>query len=453
MKGTDYMEKEKITLIGGGSLQWTPKLLVDFVLTDELKGSHICLYDIDEKALSLMHCLGKRIIKEAKKDFHLTSTTSLEEALQDANYVILSISTGGLAAMRYDLEIPLKYGIYQSVGDTVGPGGLSRALRSIPVVVNICKKMESLCPNTWLINYTNPMSTLCRAINKTTRVKTIGLCHELLFVLRTLKQMFKAEKELDIQAKVAGINHFTWILQLKVKNKDGFPLLREYIEQEDKRLKKQIDTLDWESLDPFKDNNLLKFELFKIFGYLPAAGDRHIAEFFPYFLTERTHAGKKYGIKLTTIEDRLERVERARSKIQSIIDGKESMKLEHSEEKACDIIAVLTTGEQKIFMMNLPNRGQVTNLPSEVIVETPVLVDGNGIHPISVGELPPGILGLMFKHITNQEMIVEVALTGNKKLALQALVNDPLVRNWEDAPKILDEILQANADYLPQFQL
>lgn len=445
------MEKEKITLIGGGSLLWAPKLLVDFVLTDELQGSHICLHDTDEEALSFMHRLGKKIIREAKKDFHLASTTSLKEALEDANYVILSISTGGLATMGYDLEIPLKYGIYQSVGDTVGPGGLSRALRSIPVVVDICKKMESLCPKAWLINYTNPMGILCRAINKTTHIKTIGLCHEVLFVLQTLKQIFKAEKESDIQVKTAGINHFTWILQLKVKNKDGFPLLREYIEREDKRLKKQIDTLDWESLDPFKDNNLLKFELFKTFAYLPAAGDRHIAEFFPYFLTKKTRAGKKYGIKLTTIENRLEMMERIRREVQSIIDGKQSMKLEPSGEKVCHIVSALTTGKQKTFMMNLPNGGQIANLPSEVIVETPALVDANGVHPVSVGEIPSVILGLMSKHITNQEMIVEAALTGNKDLALQALVNDPLVRNWEDAPKMLNELLQANADYLPQF--
>jgi len=448
----NHVKKRKITLIGGGSLEWTPKLLVDFALTNELKGSHICLHDIDEKALNLMYCLGKKIIKETGNDLHLSGTTSLEEALEDTNYVILFISTGGLATMRYDLEIPVKYGIYQSVGDTVGPGGLSRALRNIPVVVDIAKKMEHLCPDAWLLNYTNPMSTLCRAINKTTCIRTMGLCHELISILRTLKEIFKVGKDSEIQVKTAGINHFTWILELKVKNKDGFLLLKEYIEREGEGLKKQVDTLDWESLDPFKDNNLLKFELFKTFGYLPAAGDRHVAEFFPYFLTEETSTGKKYGIKLTTIEDRLERVEKARAKVQSIIDGKQSIKLEHSGEKACDIISASANGKESIFMMNLPNQGQITNLPSEVIVETPVLIDANGVHPILIGELPLGILGLTLRHITNQEMIVEAALTGNKGLALQSLVNDPLVRNWENAPRMLDELLQANANYLPQFQ-
>jgi len=445
------MRKEKIALIGGGSLLWAPKLLVDFVLTDELQGSQMCLHDIDEKALTLIYRLGRKIIEEAKRDFYLTSTPLLEEALEDASYVILCISIGGNTTMRYDLEIPLRYGIYQSVGDTVGPGGLSRALRSIPVAVDICKKMESLCPDACLINCTNPMSTLCRAINKTTCIKTIGVCHELHFVLQTLERLLKVERGSDIQAITAGINHFTWITELKVKGKDGFPLLAEYIKRKEKRLKRQLETLDWESFYSFNDNNLLKFELFKTFGYLPAAGDRHIAEFFPYFLTEETQAGRKYGIKLTTIEDRIRRMEQTKENLRPIIDGKQSMELTHSEEKVCDIIAALATGKQKTFMINMPNQGQIANLPSEVIVETPALVDANGVHPIPVGEIPPGILDLMLHHITNQEMIVEAALTGNKTLALQALVNDPLVRNLEDAPKMLEELLQANADYLSQF--
>jgi alpha-galactosidase len=446
------MKNEKITLIGGGSLLWAPKLLGDFVLSDELQESQMCLHDIDEKALTFVYHLGKKITGEAKKEFHLTSTTSLEEALADASYVILCISVGGNATMRYDLEIPLRYGIYQSVGDTVGPGGLSRALRSIPVAVDMCNKMEDLCPDAWLINCTNPMSTLCRAISKTTCIKTIGVCHERHFVLQTLKRILQIE-EAAIQAKTAGINHFTWITELKVKGEDGFPLLREYIKREEKRLKRGIDTLDWESFYPFNDNNLLKFELFNTFGYLPAAGDRHIAEFFPSFLTEETQAGRKYGIKLTTIEDRIRRMEQTRENLLSIIDGKQPVELKHSEEKVCDIIAAIATGKQGTFMINMPNQGQITNLPFEVIVETPALVDANGVYPLPVGEIPPGILGLMFHHITNQEMIVEAALTGDNNLALQAFVNDPLVRNVGDAPKMLEELLQANAEYLSQFQL
>ena len=317
--------------------------------------------------------------------------------------------------------------------------------------MNIAKKMEDLCPHAWLINYTNPMSTICRVVNKTTNIKTIGLCHELLSVLRTLKRILEVE-ESDIQVKAAGINHFTWILQMRVKDEDGFPLLREYIEREGKRIKENFDSLNWENLDPFKDNNLLKFEIFKVFGYFPGAGDRHIAEFFPYFLTRRTSAGRAYGIKLTTIKHRLQKIKQAGAEAQSIIDGKQPIKLKPSGERACEIISSLITGKENVFMMNLPNQGQITNLPPEVIVETPVLTDANGVHPVSIGELPPMILGLAAKHITNQEMIVEAALTGNKDLALQALINDPLIRNWEDAPKMLDELLQANVDYLPEFR-
>lgn len=444
------MEK-KITLIGGGSLQWAPKFLVDLVLTRELENCELFLHDIDTKALERMDKLGRKIFEKTGGGFHLKSSTSLEESLKGADYVILSISTGGLDTMQHDLEIPLKYGIYQSVGCTVGPGGLSRALRSIPVVVDIAKKMEKFCPNAWLINYTNPMSTLCRAVTKTTNIRTIGLCHELLSVLRDLRHIFNVEKETDIQTITAGINHFTWILQLRVNGEDGFPLLRKYIEREGERLKKDFKSLDWESLNPFQDNKLLKFELFKKFGYLPAAGDRAIVEFFPYFLTEETRAGRDYGIKLTRIEHRLEMRKQRRKAVESILEEKQPIKLEHSDEKAYDIITSLATGKKDVFMMNLPNQGQIANLPPEVIVETPALVNTNGIHPVSIGQLPSSILSLMVPHVVNQEMIVEAALTGNKDLALQALLNDPLMKNYEDAPKMFDELLEANAEYLPQF--
>jgi len=448
------MMNKKITFIGGGSLQWAPKILVDFVLTKELEGWRLCLHDIDKEALERMERLGRKIFEEAKGDFYLESTLSLEEALEGADFVILSISTGGLATMRYDLEIPLKYGVYQSVGDTVGPGGLSRALRNIPVVVDIAKKMEKLCPDAYLLNYTNPMSTLCRAVTKTTSIKTIGLCHELLFVLQGLRELLNLKKTANIQTVTAGINHFTWILKLTIDRKDGFSLLREFIRQNGKRFREDFEkNIDWESLDPFKDNKLLKIELFKVYGYLPAAGDRHIAEFFPYFLTEKTRAGRDYGIKLTKIEDREKKMQEAKIAIESILEGKRNIVLERSGEKACDIIASLATGKRGVFMMNLPNQGQIANLPQDVIVETPALVDANGVHPISVGELPLSILSLTTHHIANQEMIVEAALTGNKTLALQALINDPLVKNFKDAPKMLDELLEANANYLPQFKI
>ncbi|MCD6231416.1 alpha-glucosidase/alpha-galactosidase [Candidatus Aerophobetes bacterium] len=440
----------KIVLIGGGSYTWGPKIVTDIVLEKSLEGSEIILHDINEEALDLIYSLEKKVIEKTKKDFSLKKTTDLAEALKGADFVILTISTGGLDMMRHDLEIPLKYGIYQSVGDTVGPGGLSRALRNIPVVLNIGRQMEKLCPNAWMINYTNPMSTLCRTLTKYTRIKTIGLCHELFDVVHTLKRIFNVEDS-EIYLQVGGINHFTWITQLRVKGKDGFLFLHQYLEEKEPELKKEVEKLDWEKFDPYQDNNLLKFELFKIFGCLPAAGDRHVAEFFPYFLTDETRAGREYGIKLTTIEDRLASRKEKEELIKNTLKGKTPLRIEPSFEKAAKIIVDLAGYGEGIHIMNLPNKGQISDLPQDVIVETLGVVNGSGVYPICVDNLPRSIIGILYRHIINQELIVEAGVKGDKNLALQALVNDPLVPSWEKAKKILDELLEATSDYLPQF--
>lgn len=188
-----------IVLIGGGSYAWTPTIIRDIVVTKDLEGSTIVLHDIDERALDVMSALGKKIISQARSHFKIKATTDRRQALQGAQYVILTISTGGLETMRHDLEIPLKYGIYQSVGDTVGPGGISRALRNTPVVLEMAKDMEEICPDAWFINYSNPMTMICRAVTKVTRIRTIGLCHGLLEGILMLKRILDIKSDNILQ--------------------------------------------------------------------------------------------------------------------------------------------------------------------------------------------------------------------------------------------------------------
>jgi len=447
--GGEKMGNVKITIIGGGSYTWGPTLIRDIVTTEELKGSKVVLHDIDHESLTLIYNLGKKIIEENHLEFEIEKTTELEEALKGADFVILTISTGGLEAMRYDLEIPEKYGIYQSVGDTVGPGGLSRALRNIPVIVGIAKEMERICPNAWLLNYTNPMTTLCRAVTRTTSIKTIGLCHELFGTLDMLKQIFKVQDESEIEVKAGGINHLVWILDVKVRGEDGFPKLykfaKEYLDSKD------IILNQLETQDPTVDNKIVKFELLMKFGALPAAGDRHIAEFFPYFLTAENNKGEKYGVKLTTIEHRLAWRSKAKSDVEKMVNGRVLLDMKPSREAASKIISAIVDSKYHIDIMNLPNIGQIANLPKNTVVETFGVIGSIGAYGIAIGHLPDGILNIINRHVINQEMIVEAALTGDRNLALQALLNDPLVRNLEDASKMLDEMLRANKKHLPQF--
>jgi len=432
------MAGAKIVVIGGGSYLWSPRMMQDLVLEEGLEGSTITLMDIASEPLQLMLKLGEKIIRRAKTDSKIEGTTNRREALEGADYVILTISTGGFETMKHDLDIPLKYGVYQPVGDTTGPGGISRALRNIPVVVDIAKDMEDLCPNAWLINYTNPMTTLCRAVNRTTKIRTIGLCHELFGTLHWLQEALHVENESDIHVKIAGINHLVWILDLRIKGEDGFPLLKRYMESRGDSI-----------LD--RGRVAVNLELFKVFGCLPVAAARHTSEFFPYFLTEETQAGKKFGIKLTTIADRVRRAAKERENAEKMVRGERPLRLVKSEETASRIISALANRKDEVHVMNLPNRGQVANLPRDAVVETYGVVGARGACGMEVGDLPLGVLNTLYPHVVKYELTVEAALTGDRNLALQAMLTDPLIRNFESASKMLDELLEANAEYLPQF--
>lgn len=220
------MARTRICFVGGGSYNWTPKLVTDLALTRDLSGT-IVLHDVNPAAMEELGRYTRKVVDAAGADFAVETSPDLAAALTGAEFVIVTITTGGLEAMRKDLDIPLKYGIYQSVGDTVGPGGLSRALRNVPVLLEIARTMERVCPDAWMLNLTNPMTVLTRAVTKTTGVKTVGLCHELHGVRGKMQRMFGADKE-DFEVRVAGINHLIWLLDLKIKGQDGFAMVREY---------------------------------------------------------------------------------------------------------------------------------------------------------------------------------------------------------------------------------
>lgn len=449
-------DKLKITIIGGGSYAWTPTIFRDLVVTEELEGSTICLEDIDPAALRDQERLARKILKTSGRKVKLQSTTSQAEALDGANFVILTISTGGLDAMEHDIGIPLKYGIYQAVGDTVGPGGLARALRNIPVVVGIGHDMEKHCPNAWMINYTNPMTTLTRAMWRYTRTRTIGLCHELFGTLSFIAQLFGIEDRHEIEVQAAGINHLLWILSMRIRGEDGFEMLRRYLADHKAFGRKRVvrksgqETTHAQTLT---GSHQVKLALFEAFGALPAAGDRHVAEFFPHFLTEATHSGVDWGVHLTTVAERKTSwLPGAITRTKEMLAGKRAIELTRSGETASLIIAALAGRRPPLIdVMNLPNQGQVPELPLDVVVETMAGADRVGARGLAAGRLPMGVLNVLMTHVINQELVVEAAMTGDRHLALQALLNDPLTRDFKDAHKMLDEMIEANHKLLPQF--
>ncbi len=444
------MSTVKIAIVGGGSYGWGPLFIRDLVVTPELAGSTIILHDINPAAMDLVYRIGQLVIQTGGFNFNLHQTGDLAEALDGADFVILTITTGGLEAMRHDLEIPARYGIVHSVGDTVGPGGLSRGLRNIPVVVDIARQMEHSYPDAWLLNYTNPLTTLTRAVTRETKIKTVGLCHEWLGVREKLARLFDAP-EAAFQPRIGGINHLIWLLDLWLDGRSLMPDLREMAE---KILADDLD-LDPDDDSLFADHGKVKARLLQLFGALPVAGDRHVAEFFPHFLTEATQYGQAYNVALTSVDDRYGWRAEDKARLEAIIGGQMDVRPflnKQSNEAAHSIITALAENGRYTGIMNLPNQGQIGNLPHDVVVETYGVIDNSGAHGISAGDLPPAIQAIVSRHASNQELIVEAALTGDIALARRALLNDPMVTlPPETAVAMLDELLEANKAHLPLF--
>jgi len=443
------MAAVKIVLIGGGSVSWGPMMVTDLALAAGLEGSTITLMDVDSEALERVWRLSEMIVEKVHRDVTLEATTNRREALQDADYVVVTISAGGFETMSHDLAIPWKYGVRHAVGDTIGPGGLSRALRNIPIFLDIAQDMEAICPQAWLINYSNPMTTICRAITQETRIKTIGLCHELFGTIHLLQAIFDRPRE-AIDVRVGGVNHLAWIVDLIVDGEDGFPKLREYLAENGpfNPVAPPAGSSPWVV---FADRWAVKMSLFLTFGALPAAGDRHVAEFFPSFITEKTGWGADFGVELTTVTHRKQLKEMADERIQKLLSGEEPLMLRRSPEAASPIIQSLETGEESIHVMNLPNRGQIANLPREAVVETMGVAGAHGAEGIAIGDLPTGVASIVRRLVDVQELTVEAGLTGDRALALQAMRLDPMVTDWDAAEKMLGELLEANRDWLPQF--
>ncbi len=438
----------RICIIGGGSYNWSPTLLRDLALTPGIAGT-VVIHDLHAGAAHDMCLLGRKIARATAAPLEFEANPSLTESLDGADFVVLTITTGGLEATQLDLEIPRAHGIVQSVGDTVGPGGLARALRNIPVALEIAQTMERVCPDAWLLNLTNPMTTLVRAVTKRTSIKTVGLCHEVFGTRRVLSRLF-AETGDALDVQVAGINHLIWLLDARIGGRDALDLLRCHLDGGGAIPLKPVRE---PHLEPFQDRWTLKLALFARYGALPAAGDRHLAEFFPYFLDEASRHGAAWDVRLTTIEHRRAMGEAARARTRAWIDGSAEIPLERSEEEVADIIAAVANGKTHRAVVNLPNKGQVANLPHDAVVETLGTIGPAGAHGIGVGDLPPGVLTTVLPHVLNQELIVDAALTGDRTLALQALLADPLTRHFQTAPIMLDELMHAHAAYLPQFSV
>ena len=446
----------QITIIGGGSYQWSPELLADLLGTASLHGCHIVLEDVDPRPLEKMVPLAQKVNDALEAGATITSTTDQKAALEGADFVIVTISTGGFESMAADLEIPARYGIRQSVGDTVGPGGINRSLRNIPVLVGVAEDMATVCPDAWLLNITNPMTCLTRSICRQTSIKAVGLCHEVGNWSMDLAIALGKPAE-AVRPTVAGVNHLPVVTALDVEGEDGFAIFRDMVDEAGGLAalapgpdRPEADTFS--RLD-FVQRHALKLTMLDMWGALPAAGDRHIAEFVPWVLTEESHWGSRFNIELTSIATRQAHQDGYIADVDAWLDGSKTLQTWASGELPALVIDSLLTGEARQLPVNIPNAGQVPDAPSGAVVESICVIDADGIRGRDVAPLPSPYAELVRRHVAVQEMTVSAALDGDRALAESAFFLDPLAGrgDLQETEDMVGELLSATATWLPQF--
>ena len=431
----------KICFIGAGSTIFAKNVLGDAMLTSSLQEAEIALYDIDENRLKESELMLQTINKNSNQSrAKIQSFSDRKEALKDANFVINAIQVGGYKPSTViDFEIPKKYGLQQTIGDTTGIGGIFRGLRTLPVMFDIAKDMEEVCPDAWLLNYTNPMAILTMGMLKATKIKTVGLCHSVqvcvpeLFEHLGIKDQYNLD---EFQWKIAGINHMAWLLEINRNGKDFYPEIR--------RLASEI-------ANPHKDS--VRFELMKHFGYYITESSEHNAEYHPYFI-KKNYPELIEQLQIPIDEylrrcvDQIAGWETQRDEI--VNDG--SLEHTRSREYASYIMDAITTGTPTMIAGNVLNKGLITNLPEDCCVEVPCLVDKNGVQPTYVGKLPTQLAALNRTNINVQELTVEAAMTLEKDKIYQAALMDPHANaelSISEIKAMVDELIAAHGDYLP----
>ncbi len=454
----DHVSDINIAYIGGGSKNWAWILMTDLALEEQLSGT-VKLYDIDFQAAYDNEIIGNKLNtgNDVKNKWNYKAVKSLEEALYKADFVIISIIPGTFKEMASDVHTPEKYGIYQPVGDTTGPGGLMRALRIIPIFIDFAQSIKKHAPEAWVINYTNPMSLCTKSLYYGyPEIKTFGCCHEvfhtqtlLTYMLDDMQNIKSIPRE-EIKINILGINHFTWLDYAVYKDIDLFPLYTKFVDKHYEGYNGIKDCAAW----VFSSTHRIKFDLFKKYGLIASAGDRHLVEFMPTLYLKDPETVRSWGFYLTPVDWRIDDQKEKIEKSKRLLKGEEKIDLIPSGEEGVMQIKALIGLKDLVTNVNLPNQGQIKNLPEGSIVETNALFRKNSIKPILAGELPFEIKSLIDPHVTNHEIILNAAVEHNKELAFKAFMNDPLVTiKQDDAKKLFDEMLFNIKEYLPGWDI
>jgi alpha-galactosidase/6-phospho-beta-glucosidase family protein len=447
-----------IAYIGGGSRGWAWKLMADLALEERLGGT-VRLYDVREESARANAAIGNALRGRAdvRGIWRYETARTPQEALEGADVVVISILPGSFKEMASDVHAPEKYGIWQSVGDTVGPGGLMRGLRTVPLYVDFARWIQRWCPRAWVINYTNPMALCVRTLYEVfPGIKAFGCCHEVFGTQELLAAMLAEGRGIqgvareDVKVNPLGINHFTWLGAASYRGIDLLPLFGSFAEEHHEhgfREKGQED-------DCFGCAHRVAFDLFRRHGMIATGGDRHLAEFMPPYYLANPQVVAAWKFSLTPVSWRTANARELEEKGRRILAGTDPFPLEHSGEEGVRLIAALLGLGEILTNANLPNQGQVKDIPDGAVVETNALVSRDSIQPLIAGKLPPDVNALVMRHVGNQETLLRAAINRDKKLAFNAFLNEPLVQlGVRDASLLFEEMLGNIRAFLPGWDL
>jgi alpha-galactosidase len=452
---------KKVILIGAGSAVFTQGLVADMVLSPDLGPWELGLVDIDPQALETADKLSRRMVEARGGDIRISASTDRRDLLADADVVVCTIGVGGRRAWERDVQIPREYGVYQPVGDSVMPGGISRAMRMIPALIDIARDVQTLCPQAIFINYANPMTANCWAIRQATGVPVVGLCHGVFDTERQLAKYLGVPPG-EVTSLAVGLNHLTFMVDLRWNGTDALPLLRRRSAR-DRRTSDSTELgMIFDETGAWRDaigpaDSPFAWSLFDTYGAFPAPGDRHVSEFFPERFPLGDYHGKTLGMDAYSLEavtrsgDETYADMRAQAFGEKPLDEQVFERQAGEHEQLIEILTSIEGDQRRVFSANMPNDGAVPNLPADAILELPAAATATGLRPLQILDFPDPLAAIISRKLVATRLTMEAALAGDRGLLVEALLADGAVTDPGMAQQMGDQLLQAHRDHLPNF--
>lgn len=454
-------ERHKLVLIGAGSTVFTQRLVADLILSGEAERWELALVDIDPVTLAAVEALVRKMLAFKKASFPIVATTDRRAVLPGADFVVTTIAVGGRRAWEADIQVPRRHGIFQPVGDSVMPGGVSRAMRMIPQMIAIAEDVGRLCPAAQLLNYGNPMTAICRAIRRQTGVPVVGLCHGVTYV-EGLLAGFLGVPAGSISSFGVGLNHLTFLTDIRCRGEDARPLLRAKMQAQRPLLEQEIrDKKDWPNGVSGRairvSDDPLAWSIFEQYGVFPVAMDRHISEFFPERFPGGRYHGRTLGVDAYPIDARIALGDTWFEQMLQVAHSPDPLPAAYFDnvpgesEQLVQIMYSLLQDRKQVFSANVPSQGAVPGMPADAVLELPAAACGRGFAPLQCPALPPALTAKLLAKLAAVEVTVEAALTGRFDLYVEALLADGTVSDPGRASALACDLIEAQRAYLPQF--